>query len=296
MTIRHAWTSCEALNAKMDARPGLSEHRAAVRKEVDRLEATLLATANEAPVCTGMNHAVMDNLRYKETVKIVTSKVTRNKKSESVKPEPVVVVLDEFIVDEPEIVRKGTRSRPVRTTALAAADVDMEEISFRSSPSKKRRRVFSPIDADAPTTIALLEEGSAEQRPKEEISTPVPTATKPLESASPALTSSQSGSLAMTSTGSAVGLLINGVGSAETTGRDVSATPAAESSARALSYINAPRATPLPSDRKMLFRDVIGRMADELIEAGSISDLSNRDVLRGILASSITRSGLVLPE
>jgi hypothetical protein len=279
----------------MDARPGLSEHRAAVRKEVDRLEATLLANANEAPVCTGMNHALMENLRYKETVKIVTSKITRSKKSEPVKPEPVVVVLDDFIMDEPEIVRKGTRSRPVRTTVVAAADVDMEEISIRSPPSKKRRRVFSPIDADAPTTIALLEDDSADQRPKEEISTPVPAATKPLESASPALMTSQPGSLAVTSIEPAVGLLINGVGSAETTGRDVSATPA-ESSARSLSYINTPRATPLPSDRKMLFRDVIGRMADELIEAGSISDLSNRDVLRGILASSITRSGLVLPE
>ena len=58
-----------------------------------------------------------------------------------------------------------------------------------------------------------------------------------------------------------------------------------------------PKSPLTPSvDQQARLKVVLDRMAEEVVEAGSVSDLTNKDVVKGILAVAIRRSGLVLPE
>lgn len=70
------------------------------------------------------------------------------------------------------------------------------------------------------------------------------------------------------------------------------------SPALSLSAIAGPSRSPFTptADQQARFKLVLDRMAEEVVEAGCVSDLTNKDVVKGILAVAIRRSGLVLPE
>jgi hypothetical protein len=73
-----------------------------------------------------------------------------------------------------------------------------------------------------------------------------------------------------------------------------SASPAPTPRTATSSRAARPTTTSSP-DHQDRWKVLLDRLADEMIEAGSVSDITNRDVMRGMLAMAVKRSGLLLP-